>query len=709
MKVQSPSADRLLTYWRRFIKVLIPSGEHAHRAYVIRLLLLLVMGISLPMSLVHLLADPTNPTALSRIYYSALLTSVAACLYLINRSGRSRLAGWLLTAGATAAIFIWVAANGATNGTHTLYYLVAPIVIISLLLSLRAGAVLLVLYAGLMLFFPWQRFGMSLNQIIGGPLIFNMFLSGVALLVIGYYKRIESQHTSQLAEREALYRTLVENLRDVVYTHTIDGVITSVNGVVETLLGWPREVLIGQLVQDFIHPDDLPATRDMIRQMIQQQPVRVVEIRLRHRSGEYRWVEIKASPILENGWLTMISGVARDVTARNEMETALRASEERYRIISELISDYAYAVRVEPNNDLVIEWLTDSFRLATGYEVSSAQGIMDYSTYHPDDAALARTHIQQVLRGEAVSGEYRGFTRDGKLRWMHVFRRPVWDQQQGRVVRFYAVSQDITQRKEAEAQQLRLALQRERLATVSQLVQAVSHDFRNTLTNIENNRYLIEHLLSDADRQTVQPRLRIIQESVVRMTDQIANLNTVAAVTNPHVAPSDMNRLIDKLVADFTPNAQRKQVNLRFEPCPNLPLIAANADEIQHAVRHLMINALTYTPAGGEITIGTLQLEDTIQIQVRDTGSGLSPEQQTRVFDLFYRADAARALELGGVGLGLSIVKLIVEAHGGQIVVDSAVGQGTSFVITLPIMPLDVPWDAAEQDNRSVSAELGSE
>lgn len=684
MKVQ-----RLAALAQRFIQYAIPPTDRERRAHVLSLLLLAIFAVSLPMSLLHLLADSTSPTALPRVAYSALLTLIAGTLYLLNRSGRSQLTGWLLTAGGTAAIFFWVAATGARNGLYTLYYLIAPVVFISLLLSVRTGVLLLAVYAVLLLVFPWPLFGLSVNQIIGGPLIFNGFLGVVALLVIGYYKREESRRSVQLAEREALYHSLVNNLRDVVYTHTVEGVITSLNSVAETLVGWPLQTLIGQSIQDFIHPDDLPTAQAMMKQMIHRQPVPVIELRLRHRNGDYHWVEIKASPIHDNGRIILVSGVARDVTDRKQIEAALRDSEERYRIISELISDYAYAVRVEPDGELVIEWLTESFRQATGYEVGTAQTLMNYSTYHPDDVAQVQADIQQVLRGQAVSGEYRGFTKDGKVRWMHVFRRPVWDDTQGRVVRFYAVSQDITRRKETEAQQLRLALQRERLATISQLVQAVSHDFRNTLTNIENSRYLIEQTLDDRARQAVQPRLELIRASVMRMKDQLSNLNTVSAVTNPHTTAADINRLIDNLMAELTPEAERKPVSLRFERLPALPHVLVNPDEIQRALRHLLVNAITYTPPGGSVTIGLTQADDTLQIQVRDTGFGISPEQQSQIFDLFYRADAARTLESGGIGLGLSIVKLIVEAHGGQITVDSAVGQGTVFTITLPIMRAD--------------------
>jgi PAS domain S-box-containing protein len=128
----------------------------------------------------------------------------------------------------------------------------------------------------------------------------------------------------------------------------------------------------------------------------------------------------------------------------------LQRSQERYRIISELTSDYAYAYRVEPDGKLVLEWLTDSYRRITGYETNEIDPYNPYQVYAPEERERAQADIQVVLQGKTVHAEYRIITKQGEERWLRISRHPVWDEGENRVVLFYGVAQDITERKRAE-------------------------------------------------------------------------------------------------------------------------------------------------------------------------------------------------------------------------------------------------------------------
>jgi PAS domain S-box-containing protein len=137
------------------------------------------------------------------------------------------------------------------------------------------------------------------------------------------------------------------------------------------------------------------------------------------------------------------------ITKHKQMEKALRNQEERYRIISELMSDYAFSYRVEPDGTLVYDWNTrDSFKRITGYAPEEIGGA--FTLYHPEDQDRAHHDVKAVVEGRSSSGEYRIITKTGAVRWMHIYRRPVWDSQRNRVIRFYGVAKDITERKEAE-------------------------------------------------------------------------------------------------------------------------------------------------------------------------------------------------------------------------------------------------------------------
>ncbi len=140
-----------------------------------------------------------------------------------------------------------------------------------------------------------------------------------------------------------------------------------------------------------------------------------------------------------------------DIAERKRAAEALRASEQRYQIISELISDYAFSYRVEPDGTLTPDWIAaDAFTRLTGFTVEEIDARGTLALYHPDDAPAVGRDLERVLAGEAASGEYRIITKSGDVRWVRVYRRPIWDAQQNRVASFYGVAQDITERKRAE-------------------------------------------------------------------------------------------------------------------------------------------------------------------------------------------------------------------------------------------------------------------
>lgn len=381
---------------------------------------------------------------------------------------------------------------------------------------------------------------------------------------------------------------------------------------------------------------------------------------------------------------------------RNRLEAIrkqqIAESEERYKIVSELISDYAYATGIEPDGSYKPEWLTGSFYNVTGY---SPDEIEQFQTgpalFHPDDAQAVERDIAELLTGKTIRSEYRIVRKDGSARWLQIDRHPVWNEEENRVVRYFGVAQDITARKEAEMQKLNLALERERLALMSRFVMSVSHDFRNSLANIETSRYILTKLLDASKTGDQLPASRIvahldnIHRCVKRLSEQIENLHSVSSLSSKLVEPCDINAIIDAVIVDITPDARGKKLSVRFDAA-NVPFVFANQTEISRALRHLVANAIAYTPENGEITLRTYTDETYVNIDVIDTGPGIPADHMPYLFDLFYRADTARMIDSGGVGLGLSIAQMIAEAHAGEITVKSdSDKQGATFTLRLPL------------------------
>ncbi|MDW8269552.1 MAG: PAS domain S-box protein, partial [Anaerolineae bacterium] len=159
---------------------------------------------------------------------------------------------------------------------------------------------------------------------------------------------------------------------------------------------------------------------------------------------------------IDDEWGSLERGVNAMLASLEQAQSHLQVSEERYRYISELISDYAYAFRVEEGNRLVREWVTDSFTRVTGYTLQEMDAIGGWrGIIHPDDMPIALDRAKRLLAGQTDVSEFRIVRKDGEVRWLRDHGRPIWDERAGRVVRIYGAAQDITELRRAE-EQLRL-------------------------------------------------------------------------------------------------------------------------------------------------------------------------------------------------------------------------------------------------------------
>jgi two-component system phosphate regulon sensor histidine kinase PhoR len=216
----------------------------------------------------------------------------------------------------------------------------------------------------------------------------------------------------------------------------------------------------------------------------------------------------------------------------------------------------------------------------------------------------------------------------------------------------------------------------------------VSHEFKTPLTAIQG---FAETLLAGAldDRQNRQRFLEIIRDHarrLTRLTDDLLKLSLIeAGKLDLEFQPLAVADLIDSCVEITRLKAEEKQQTLQVECPADLPTVRGDFRRLQEVLQNLLDNAVQYTPAGGRITARAQAGNGTVVITVSDTGIGIPQADQARIFERFYRVDAARSRAVGGTGLGLAISRHIVEAHGGRIWVESTVGQGSDFHFALPI------------------------
>jgi signal transduction histidine kinase len=150
------------------------------------------------------------------------------------------------------------------------------------------------------------------------------------------------------------------------------------------------------------------------------------------------------------------------------------------------------------------------------------------------------------------------------------------------------------------------------------------------------------------------------------------------------VAPNSIGDLISDTIERFSETARRQNVHLAGEVQPGTDPVTMDAPRIGRVLANLTSNALRHTPAGGQVHLAARRTTGGVEVEVRDTGEGIRPEDLPYVFDRFYRGEKSRSRATGGAGLGLAIARGIVEAHGGSIRVESEAGQGARFVFVLP-------------------------
>ncbi|MBK8179584.1 MAG: PAS domain-containing protein [Planctomycetes bacterium] len=216
----------------------------------------------------------------------------------------------------------------------------------------------------------------------------------------------------------------------------------------------------------------------------------------------------------------------------------------------------------------------------------------------------------------------------------------------------------------------------------------VSHELKTPLTAI---RALVETLIEDRDMESpTRERFHVkIRDQTARLSSLVADLLTLARIESQAAPrerrPMDVRAVVRECAASLAPSAQKGGITLAVHAAAEPVVVEADEESLRQIVDNLLDNALKYTPSGGRIEIRALASEREARIEVADTGIGIEPRDLERIFERFYRVDKARSREVGGTGLGLSIVKHLTISLGGGVSVESQVGKGSTFRVTLPL------------------------
>lgn len=257
------------------------------------------------------------------------------------------------------------------------------------------------------------------------------------------------------------------------------------------------------------------------------------------------------------------------------------------------------------------------------------------------------------------------------------------------------------QRSRLDENRRELAIEKERTTVVKQLIDNVSHDFKTPLSIIHTNLYLMRHVDTPQKREQ---GFASIEQQAFRLESMIQDLLMISKLdydTLPDYTDVNLEQLINDVIHQLSPVATMKQITLESHIDTNIRHISGYYDELDRMMVNLIENALNYTPEKGNVIINVSSCDSgCLQLDISDTGIGISDDDMQHIFERFYRADKARANHTGGTGLGLAIVKRIVERHHGTISVKSELGVGTTFSITLPVFQTSGSAESIAPDQR---------
>jgi PAS domain S-box-containing protein len=489
----------------------------------------------------------------------------------------------------------------------------------------------------------------------------------------------------------ARYRLWAEQASDVISLVDLDGTVRYISPSCEKLLGYPPEALVGRSVFEIVHPDDAVWLRER-PVPAEAMDVELPSYRIVRADGALRWVETSARLILDaqTGEPTGSVAATRDVTARKEAEEALTRSNAVLKAQQEASIDGILVVdevqRVIGANARFAElWDIPDALMAAGCDQQLLAHVAD-KLRDPDEFSAKVAHLYlhptESSRDEVYLVDGRVFDR---------YSAPATAPDGAHLGRIWYF-RDMTERKRLEAT---LTAQNQRLFELNRLqtnfVHSVSHELRTPLTSIMGYAEFLEDSLVTPETAPLLDFVHQIQLSARRLQRLLDDLLDFALMEAGTFAlkcePTDLGAKIHEIAESFVP--QMVQADLHMDlSLPATPLeTVADAQRVGQVLTNLIGNAVKMTPGGGHIRVTACLLDDdeTLRVEVADTGPGIRREDLPRLFNRFSQLE--NGVRRGGAGLGLSISKGLIEAHGGHIGVDSEVGKGSTFWFTLPFEP----------------------
>jgi PAS domain S-box-containing protein len=521
-----------------------------------------------------------------------------------------------------------------------------------------------------------------------------------------------ADHTSDTPSK---FELLVQSVTDyAIFMLDPEGRVTSWNAGARRFKGYEADEIIGEHFSRFYTPEEREQgiPRIALETAEREGRFEIEGWRVR-KDGTRFWANVVIDPIRDpSGALVGFAKVTRDLTDRREAEAELRASEERFRLLVQSVTDYAIYM-LDPNGH-ISSWNAGAERFK-GYSSDEIMGEHFSRFYTEEDkkAEIPRIALETARDEGRFEAEGWRVRKDGSRFWASVIIDPIRNDA-GELVGFAKVTRDLSEKRAIE-EQLR---QSQKMEAVGQLTGGLAHDFNNLLTGISGSLEMMQIRMAQGRTAEFDRYLMAAQGAVKRAASLTHRLLAFSRRQTLDPKPTNVNRLLGDL-EELVGRTVGPAVEVEVVGASGLWPILVDPNQLENAVLNLCVNARDAMPGGGKLTIEAanrwlderaarkhdLPVGQYVSVCVTDTGTGMAPDVIAKAFDPFFTTKPIGE----GTGLGLSMVYGFARQSGGQVRIYSELGQGTTMCLYLPRHTEDVQSEPEVEPSTDLDIPGGGE
>lgn len=427
--------------------------------------------------------------------------------------------------------------------------------------------------------------------------------------------------------------------------------------------------LTSDLIEQQMHPDD-SEIRDKAHEAVLKTGILHYESRILWADGSVHWIDVSGKLFKDSdGNQEKLMGTVRDITQDKKNAQDLIDREEKFRLLSNEMPQFVWTSDPEGR----LNYFNQSVYKYSGLNESILENDRWIEIVHPDDREenLA-LWTNAIATGEDFLLEHRFRRKDGIYRWQ-LSRAKALKDSNGNITMWVGTSTDIQDIKELEEQK-------------DYFISMASHELKTPITSIKGYIQLLEGKYRNSEDLLLKNALKVVHKQIESLTTLVGDLLDVSKIKTGglqlRTKPFSINNLINEVIAEIQQMNPQNEINFSWD---KEITVVADEENIRQVIINFLTNAVKYSPNAKQVSVSLKSAENKLTVSVTDAGIGISEENQSKIFERFYRVEGKNEKTFPGFGIGLYIAAEIIRKHKGTIGVNSEMGKGSTFYFTLPL------------------------